>query len=61
MNDVLTFNIQPDWQEIARINEQTQAFLRQTDLPETAIDTYTMVICELLENSIKIRHRRRNH
>lgn len=53
MNDVLTFNIQPDWQEIARINEQTQAFLRQTDLPDTAIDTYTMVICELLENSIK--------
>lgn len=53
MNDVLTFSIQPDWHEIARINDQTQEFLRQTNLPETAIDTYTMVICELLENSIK--------
>lgn len=53
MNDVLSFSIQPNWHEIARINDQTQAFLRQTDLPETAIDTYTMVICELLENGIK--------
>lgn len=53
MKDALSFTIQPDWQEISRINDQTRAFLNRTDLPETVIETYTMVICELLENGIK--------
>ncbi len=53
MNDELRFSIRPDWREIDRINEQAMEFLSRTSLPEAAIDTYTMVICELLENSIK--------
>lgn len=53
MNDELRFTIQPDWQEIARINAQTVAFLNDTSLSQAAIATYTMVICELMENGIK--------
>ncbi len=53
MSDKITFTVKPDWGEIARINDQTRAFLASTRLPVTTIDTYTMVICELLENGIK--------
>ncbi|MCC5810768.1 MAG: hypothetical protein JJU06_10380 [Ectothiorhodospiraceae bacterium] len=53
MNDELRFTIRPDWQEIDRINEQAREFLGRTSLPEPEIDTYTMVVCELLENGIK--------
>jgi hypothetical protein len=53
MKDELTFKIRPDWQEIERVNTETHEFLSATSLPESAVDTYTMIICELLENGIK--------
>jgi hypothetical protein len=53
MSDELTLRILPDWQELERVNEQTYEFFRATSLRESAADTYTMVICELLENGIK--------
>lgn len=53
MKNELTLKIQSDWREIERINTEAHEFLSATSLPSSAVDTYTMVICELLENGIK--------
>ncbi|TGG92097.1 ATP-binding protein [Natronospirillum operosum] len=53
MSDSITFTIEPDWREIDRINNQAREFLAQTLLASSGVDTYTMVLSELMENGIK--------
>lgn len=53
MNDELRITIQPDWQEMERVNATAEAFFSSAALPPVAVDAYTMVVCELAENSIK--------
>ena len=42
-----------DWNEIARVNTEVAAFLRNASLSPQNVDTFTMVACELTENGIK--------
>lgn len=53
MMDELSFTVMPDWTEIDRINTRTREFLDNTPLTDSAVDTFTMVISELMENAIK--------
>lgn len=53
MKDEMTFSTMPDWTEMDRINTRTRAFLEDTPLTDSAVDTFTMVISELMENAIK--------
>lgn len=53
MSNELRIAVQPDWREMDGINAKAMEFLGSASLPEAIVDTYTMVICELLENSIK--------
>lgn len=53
MVDELRSTFKSDWSEVERLNHEAMAFLSTVPLPDPAVDTYTMVICELIENSIK--------
>lgn len=53
MTNELAFSVQSDWREIDQINTRTRAFLDNTSLSTGEVETYTMVISELMENAIK--------
>lgn len=53
MTHELELALQPDWQEVERLNDQAMRFLSEAGMTDAEVDTYTMVICELAENSIK--------
>ncbi|HUI72725.1 MAG TPA: ATP-binding protein [Spirochaetia bacterium] len=52
----LELRVASDWGEVGRVNEAVSGFLRRCALPTEAIDKYTMVVCELVENGIKYGH-----
>ncbi|MFV8833361.1 hypothetical protein [Aquisalimonas sp.] len=53
MTHELDLTLRPDWQEVEQLNQQAMTFLTDTGMAHAEVDTYTMVICELAENSIK--------
>lgn len=53
MKGELTFNVTSNWSEIDHINIRTRDFLSDTSLSQGEVDTFTMVITELMENAIK--------
>ena len=53
MADEFHINARADWNDVVRINKTTHDFFESIDLPEDAVDTFTMVACELVENGIK--------
>ena len=54
----LHLNIRRDWTEMIRVNELAYDFLESMEIPAPAVDTFTMVICELVENGIKYSYER---
>jgi len=53
MDKEMKFSVKPDWNQLEEVNDRASEFLRAADLPPGTVDTYTMVICELVENGIK--------
>jgi hypothetical protein len=49
----LELTVSSDWSEVGRVNEEVAGFLRSSGLSKDAVDKYTMVVCELVENGIK--------
>jgi hypothetical protein len=53
MENELRLSVKPEWTELERVNNQVASFLASRELSPGEVDTYTMVICELVENGIK--------
>ncbi len=53
MKDALRVRMKPDWEEIARTSAQAQKFLTSRRVSAQLAEALYMVICELLENSLK--------
>ena len=53
MKKSLEIHIRPDWQEIETAREDSTRFLEGFDLSDDHIHALTMIISELIENSIK--------
>ncbi len=53
MSKELRLSVRQDWTEMVRVNERAYGFLQSARLPMAAVDVFTMVICELVENAIK--------
>jgi hypothetical protein len=47
------FDIKPDWSEIEQVRDQSLKFFEAIGIPDGIVHSLTMVISELLENSIK--------
>ena len=45
--------VDPDWDEIEKVRKESSEFLRSHGLPDYAVHALTMVISELVENSVK--------
>jgi len=56
MGPELALRVASDWGEMGRVNQAVSDFLEGCDLPPEAVDKYTMVACELVENGIKCGH-----
>lgn len=56
MKQELGLKVPSDWAEVAKVNQAASDFLTRCGLPREAVDKYTMVICELVENGIKYGH-----
>lgn len=52
----LTLPVASDWRELMRVNREVGRFLEGCGFSADDIDRYTMVACELVENSIKYGH-----
>lgn len=53
----MNITVQPDWGEMDRLNTLAMEFFCNRSLSEAAVHTYTMMVCELMENSIKYGRR----
>jgi two-component sensor histidine kinase len=56
MNRSLSMSIEPEWDEIEKAREKTTRFLEALDFSADDAYAVTMVISELIENSIKYGH-----
>ncbi len=56
MNLELELKVASDWAEVEKVNQAVSAFLSGCGLAPEAVDKYTMVVCELVENGIKYGH-----
>ncbi len=52
----LRLRVASDWKEMDRVNQDVGDFLAGCGLPPEAVDRYTMIVCELVENGIKYGH-----
>jgi two-component sensor histidine kinase len=43
----------PEWTEMGNVNQAISDFLTASKLSDDAVNKYTMVVCELVENAIK--------
>lgn len=48
-----SLTISPEWDEIELVRNKSSEFFRENNIPEAVVDAGTMVVSELLENSIK--------
>ena len=53
MKPELQLLVASDWSEVGRVNAEVARFLESSGLSRDAVDKYTMVVCELVENGIK--------
>ena len=53
MNGSIKFTMKPKWDEIEKIRNKSSRFLASQGLSNDSIQTFTMVISELVENSVK--------
>lgn len=53
MESQLDLRVGADWSEMARVNEEAGQYLASCRLSPEAVQMYTMVVCELVENAIK--------
>lgn len=53
MDQELRLSVKPDWAQMVEVNERAFEFLQSLNLPVEVVDTFLMVICELVENGIK--------
>ena len=53
MSKDLRLDVSNDWGEVERVNHEVHQFLAECKLDGHEVDTFTMVACELVENSIK--------
>jgi len=53
MESQLDLRVKADWSEMARVNEEAGEYLASCGLSAEAVQMYTMVVCELVENAIK--------
>ncbi|HTZ50732.1 MAG TPA: ATP-binding protein [Spirochaetia bacterium] len=53
MDTELDLRVKADWAEMGRVNEEAGGFLAACGLGAEAVQMYTMVVCELVENAIK--------
>lgn len=56
MTPQLDIRIQPVWDEIDGVREQTSAYLRKHGVAPPGVDAVAMVACELTENAVKYGH-----
>jgi hypothetical protein len=56
MSPELELRVASDWTEVGKVNQEVGNFLSAFGLPPEAVDKYTMVVCELVENGIKYGH-----
>lgn len=52
-NSEFELRARPDWAEMNRVYKETNDFLTGQGLSSEAINKYTMVVCELVENGLK--------
>lgn len=53
MESQLDLRVGPAWSEMTRVNEEAGQYLASCRLSPEAVQMYTMVVCELVENAIK--------
>ncbi len=53
MERSMTFSLEPDWEVIERIRQKSASFLVSHKLKDENVEALTMIISELIENSIK--------
>lgn len=53
MGSEMTVRLRPEWSEIPAVIEKTTDFFSRIPVREATTDTFTMVVCELIENAIK--------
>ena len=53
MKKVKKITLKPEWDEIEKARNKVDAFLRSLGLSDDTVDTFIMVVSELIENSIK--------
>lgn len=53
MNNVMQYNITPEWENLDRVREITGDFLKQNHIDDDTMDAILMNISELTENAIK--------
>ncbi len=53
MKRVKKILLKPEWDEIEKARNEVNDFLRSLGLSDDTVDTFTMVVSELIENSIK--------
>ncbi len=53
MNDKVKIEIKPRWEEIAGISDASASFLRSHGVPADQVETFAMVVVELVENGLK--------
>ncbi len=53
MASPLQLEVKTTWDEMARVHEASVAYFESAKLSRDAIDTLTMIVCELVENAIK--------
>jgi|GEM_PF-340761 len=53
MKRSIKLTVSPSWDEIERVRNESDEFLRSHMLPHDTVDALTMVISELIENGVK--------
>jgi len=53
MNNSIEFNIEPVWDEIEKVRNESTDFLQSQGLSDDAVHSLSMIISELIENGIK--------
>lgn len=53
MGRAMNISIEPTWDRIDRVREQSSRFLSEQGVTSEVVDAITMVACELTENAVK--------
>jgi len=53
MSSTRKWSIDPEWDEIEQVSRESVQFLSSNQVDDDTVQTFNMVICELIENSLK--------